>query len=454
MPRIIDFDSLWRRAAPMLLSGPATVRELTQSLDISQPTACRLLGLHSHELCVTGRARSVRYLLRRTIPDVGSIVPVYEIDETGQARQAARLHAVGARAFQVESLTSDVPGGIFDDLPYFLDGLRPAGFLGRLTARAHPELGLPQDPRGWSADQTLRYLVRFGWNTVGNFIVGERAFQLYLEHASDPPTAISTKRRPNRYLQLTRDVLAGAPPGSSAGGEQPKFLATRAPRWDVLVKFSPPRTDAVGLRLADLLVSEHLALDVLRSAGHAAAKSELVEAGDRMFLEVRRFDRTPNGRLGLLSLEALDAQFVGELKRGSWGTSVEQLARKGYLDPGLVEPVQWLSTFGELIANSDMHPGNLSFTTRGARVLGVAPVYDMLPMLYAPHQGHLPEPAFRALTPRPSAAPIWDSVCSAACSFWKAVAGHPLISRDFKKAARAHAQSVDRARALGRRLPV
>jgi hypothetical protein len=168
MPPAHDPDRLWRRAATQLTLGPTSAPELTRLLGISQPSLSRLLSKHAGELLVTGSARATRYALRRAIPDVGTRIPVYEIDEHGAARQLALLHPAGERGFHVEPTTGDADAGFHRDLPWFLDGMRPSGFLGRLVPRQHPELALPADIRLWSGDQTLRYLCRFGWNTVGN----------------------------------------------------------------------------------------------------------------------------------------------------------------------------------------------------------------------------------------------------------------------------------------------
>lgn len=452
MPPRLDFELLWLRAAPLLLNGPISVKELADRLSVSQPTLSRLLAQHRPQVLSLGKARASRYVHRRSIADVGTTVPVFEIDEEGQSRTIAVLHAVGTSGVFVEPKCADVDEGLHPGVPYFLDGMRPAGFLGRLVPRQHPELRLPDEVRLWSPDHTLRYLARAGWNAVGNIIVGEGAFERYLEHAGHPAAVIDAECE-QRYERLAVDVLSGAPPGSSAAGEQPKFLATRSPHRAVLVKFSPPRTDFVGRRLADLLVCEHLAHRVLTEHGQDGATSALIEGEDRLFLEVDRFDRTAKGRRGVIALEALDAEFSGLYERGGWGPMVDALVQAGQLHAPLLERARWLSTFGSLIGNNDMHPGNLSFITRGARVLGLAPVYDMLPMQYAPHQGHIIDRALDLPVPKPSDVGRWEDVCAAATDFWARVSRHPQVSEPFRELAQTNEQAVERARRLGGLLP-
>jgi hypothetical protein len=68
------------------------------------------------------------------------------------------LHAVLPDGFYVEPLVEGFDAAFHGDLPYFLNDLRPSGFLDRHVARQHPELELPDDSRLWSGTQTLRYL--------------------------------------------------------------------------------------------------------------------------------------------------------------------------------------------------------------------------------------------------------------------------------------------------------
>ena len=454
MPRAKDFEALWRELVRLLsrqASSPAA--ELEKQLGVSHPTLSRLVARHQDSLLVVGRARATRYSLRRLLGDVATTLPIYEIDAFGNARAIAHLHGVALEAFYVESLCDDVESRFFDDFPYFLNDLRPAGFLGRLVPRQHPDLHLPADVRLWSAEQCLRYLARFGSDLVGNLIVGDAAFQHYLHAHEAGPTPIPLKGRAASYDRRALDVLGGAAPGSSAGGEQPKFLAELTPESEnVLVKFSPPRDSALGRRRADLLVCEHLAHVVLNRFGHKACSSRVVESGSRVYLEVVRFDRAANGgRQGTLSLLALDAEFVGQLE--TWSRSAIALAAAGRIPKDLVQRIVWLEWFGQLIGNTDMHAANLSFITRGIRVLDLAPVYDMAPSLYVPLQDQLVERELRLPPPHPVIAPIWRSLVSAAEAFWSEVEQHPLISKPFKTAVKNNVAAVRKFGALAEKLP-
>ncbi len=454
MPKKISYQDLKFRLLELLrFDGPAKATNLRNQLGISQPVFSRLARQCSDELLVMGRGRLTRYAARRAITDVVPCVPIYEIDQQGGSRHLANLHALAPDGFFVEALTDDIANAVHDDLPFLLDPLRPDGFLGRLIPHRHQDMALPSDIRFWTDEHVLRYLTRYGWNMSGNLILGDEAFRLYLGHSTQPQDMVETKARAQVYAQRAEDVLSSGAAGSSAAGEQPKFLAIRAAeKAHVLVKFSPPATDALSRRLADLLVCEHLALSCLRRWGQSAARSDLLIGEGRVFLELQRFDRIGlSGRRGLLSLAALDAQYLGRLI--NWTDTVSGLVRLKLLEAKAIPQARWLELFGELIANNDMHGGNLSCFTRGTQLLGLAPAYDMLPMQYAPLHGQLIDRPFAPTLPAPGDAALWRPVCVAAADFWTKVSTHAMISPPFQTIARQNADRVKELQSLGDRLP-
>ena len=451
MPPNADHDSL---RAFLAANGPARAASLMSHFGISHASLSRLLASAGHEVLSVGRARATRYLASREILDVGRSVPVFEVLEDGTSRRMGALHGVlPGSSFYFETLADDAESGLYDDLPYFLDDLRPSGFLGRLVPRQHPELQLPADVQLWTANQCLSYLSRYGWNPTGNLILGDAAFRLHLEHSLAPRDAVEAGARAHRYPELAEDVLSFGVPGSSAAGEQPKFLVSRAPGpVPVLVKFSPPVIDATSGRAADLLIAEHHALETMSATGRAAARSEVIQAGGRTFLEVERFDRLPGGgRRGLISLRALDLQFVG--RSTSWTDTAVHLAARRILDEAAVTEIHRRQLFGRLVGNSDMHGGNLSFITRGTRLVELAPSYDMAPAIYAPAYGQLRDRPLEAPVPEAADAPHWGDACAAALQFWNRVSSDGRVSAPFRALASANAAVAERARDLQRLLP-
>jgi len=97
----------------------------------------------------------------------------------------------------------------------------------------------------------------------------------------------------------------------------------------VIVKFSEAQEGPQSMRSRDLLLAEHLALSTLGDAGIAAAKTSIYDHQAQRFLEVQRFDRVGAlGRQALISLRALDAEFVGAANQ-PWPVIAQSLAKQG-----------------------------------------------------------------------------------------------------------------------------
>jgi hypothetical protein len=189
--------------------------------------------------------------------------------------------------------------------------------------------------------------------------------------------------------------------------------------------------------------------DAVRQAQRKSAYARLADdvlqlgaGGDRMFLEVERLDRCAGGgRRGVCSLEAIDCEFVGDLT--CWVRTSEKLLAQRLISHGTHLEILWRSLFGSLIANNDMHHGNLSVFTDGTKLLGLTPVYDMLPMLYAPRAGQLIDQAFAPPRPLPEQAALWDDARQAAVALWHRVQKHRLVSTAFQKIAAANARHLN-----------
>ena len=136
--------------------------------------------------------------------------------------------------------------------------------------------------------------------------------------------------------------MQGAQPGSSAGGEQPKFSAV-VQGHAVLVKFSPAGDSPSDQRSRDLLVCEHLALHTLAQAGLPAAQTQIVMADGRVFLQSQRFDRTAKGRIGMVSLQVYDAEYVGEMD--NWAATANRMAARRLLTDNDARTLRLLDAF-------------------------------------------------------------------------------------------------------------
>ena len=428
--------------------GALSSAELQTVLGVSQPTVSRALAplIQAGEVQKVGAARKQRYVLPRTVRDVGRSVPIMRINAQGQPSPFGRMvPLVGAGA--KGAVWVDEEDGLsqrFDGLPWFLDDMRPQGFMGRTFASSHPELQLGNDPRFWSDDDVLRALALCGDDLPGNLVVGEAAFARF--HSL--PQRASRVASIADYPALADAAMQGSMGGSSAGGEQPKFCtivgggaAGDAPRH-VLVKFSPAGDAPTDQRIRDLLVCEHLALQTLAGAGIAAATSRISTGAGRVFLEVERFDRTPIhaanplglGRIGMVSLMVYDAEYVGAMD--NWAATANRMQERGLLRPADARTLRLLEAFGELIANTDRHYGNISLLLDDDD-WALAPAYDMLPMLYAPVGGELVPRNFAARPLQPTAAtlPEWPQALALARSFWAAASADARISTGFRQIA-------------------
>jgi hypothetical protein len=271
---------------------------------------------------------------------------------------------------------------------------------------------------------------------VGDLILGDEAFNTYVElqkHLSP----IEPDARATEFPQLAKQVMAGGLPGSSAHGEHPKFTAVvrRGKEGQhALVKFSPPVDTAVGRRWSDLLVAEHLAHVVLSDGGIHAARSEIHFFEGVTFLELDRFDRRgANGRVGVTSLLSIDTTLYGELD--NWIASAARLHRDRRIDMQTLEIVRLVYTFGGLIANTDRHFGNLAMLDRYDGHFSLAPIYDMLPMLFAPQNDVLIERLFEPPIPTAETMSVYRRARELAEHYWARLSADARVSDEFRELA-------------------
>ena len=414
----------------------ATSAELQARLGVSQPTVSRVLAplVRAGEVRKVGAARSQRYVLPRSIPGVGREVPVMRVDAEGAVTPFGRIVPLQGGRIWVDE--ADGLSMAHDGLPWFLNDMRPQGFMGRTFAHAHPELQLGADPRHWSDDDVLKAMALSGDDLPGNLVVGEAALQGF--HTL--PQRASRVASPLDYPLLAEQAMRGTLPGSSAGGEQPKFCTTVEGRH-VIVKFSPAGSSDVDQRTRDLLVCEHLALQTLANARLPAAHTRVFSVEGRTFLEAERFDRTARGRIGMVSLLVYDAEYIGEMD--NWAATAQRMAARGLLTAQDAADLCLLEAYGILIANTDRHYGNISLLL-DQDDWRLSPTYDMLPMLYAAVNGELVARDFMARPLQPTAATLaaWPAAMALAQVFWQAAANDDRISAGFRAIAQHNLQSL------------
>ncbi|MBP1130586.1 hypothetical protein JOE25_002145 [Serratia sp. PL17] len=430
----------------VLRNGPAASKVLTDALGISQPTLSRRIrGLAGRVLAI-GKGRATRYALCRVVGGE-SYFPLYQVDELGKVSKLLTLYPVypaGCYAVQHEQ---NGEWHLYDGLPWYLNDLRPIGFLGRAWGKAVSQvLRLPEDTQLWNEDQRLLALCHFGDDMSGNLLPGNGSYQRWLVRG--PESAVPVLDKNTRYAELAKQALAGELVGSSAGGEQPKFIAYAELKGGrcrhVLVKFCSVPTNPNAQRWSDLLIAESLALQVVAEAGLPAAQSDILLGEDRQcFLEIERFDRIgPFGRVAMVSLEALDAEFSGS-GNANWATAAEGLLKQGVIDRHTCQRMALYWAFGRLIANSDMHQGNLSFLRPEQRPVVLAPLYDMLPMAFAPtSSGNMRHQAVEIRLGHEVKGAVWRQAELMALEFWQRVSQHEPISEAFRDIAKQMLKQV------------
>lgn len=313
-------------------------------------------------------------------------------------------------------------GSVSDGLPSELADARPSGFLGRHFASTHADLRLPPRLADWSYHHVLIAMSRRGEDLPGNLIVGEESFARW-----QAPTGGAATR--NDYPSLADATIAGHPPGSSAGGERPKFGVLVDGRH-MLVKFAARggATDIVARRWGDLLILEGVALDVVGSRGISAARTSVIETPSHWFLESERFDRVgTRGRRGVLSLAAIHDE-----PADAWAHAATMLREARRLTDDDARRLRWLDAFGALIGNTDRHPYNILFFTE-EDIPRLAPAFDQVPVLYAPTgDGQVPPRVFTVPTVTSDTLDVWDDARDAAHQFWARGSEDARLSDDVR----------------------
>ncbi len=428
----------------MQSSGVVSAQQLAMALGVDRSTISRGLSGLGEAVLRMGAARSTRYALRRSVRHVGRRWPLYRIDGDGRAQSLGELHALHGGFFWEAGgappiwLRHGYANGLFPGLPFFLSDIRPQGFMGRAIAHSiRASLGVPADPRNWQDDDTLTYLLTHGDDLPGDWVLGERMVEQAWRRTDPAAARILEDMRPEHYAALADAAMAGGPVGPSAEGEQPKFTTDiytpQGGRRPVLVKFSSPLVTPAGRRWADLLAAEHHALAVLRAHGVETAQSILLDAGGRRFLEVTRFDRVgAHGRRGLLTLRAVESGLLEEAA-ADWPAVARGMAAAGLLSATDADALRLRWCFGQLIGNTDMHLANASVWFGDEEPFRLAPVYDMLPMLFAPGaQGEVVPREFVAPPVLPALREAHAAVRPWALEFWQRVAADDRISAEFR----------------------
>lgn len=361
--------------------------------------------------------------------------PMWQVSGVGGCKQLGQLY----RTDHGWSWDFSNEAGFSESLPWFIQDSLPQGFLGCQLAN---KLHVHADSSGaWSDDDVLQHIDEL--DLIGDLLIGQHQYVNFTDVAKPSPISLFDLASHSRTLP-TRQRLTG--------GVQPKFIADIETFGDCIVKFSDDITkSSIARRWGDLLVAEKIASDVLRKFGIRAPETEITQQGTQIFLISRRFDRLNNGgRNGIVSLATLAAEFLGCVMTGPWMHPVSKLIKLGFIDECIPDvSLSW--AFGHMIGNSDMHFGNISFLRSHtldswnnglpppSSRFALAPIYDMLPMAFAPRRnGTLLDGPLNIQLNNSVGNNIWCHANDMAADYWKMVTHHELISDDFKKIVELH----------------
>jgi HipA-like C-terminal domain len=416
--------------------GPSTSPDLQRLTGKSQPTISRAITQLGSRVVTLGHGRRTRYAIPQQINGLAAQQSLWWTNANGLVRRWGTLTFLAGDMVHVDAENIDVL--IDKRLPWFLSPLKLQGFLGREWAT---RLGLDGDPTRWTLEQTL-YAALCVDHPTGAISIGEPT------GTPMPATPVSPIARAKHYDSLADDVASTLPAGSSAAGEQFKFLSSLASGERVLVKFTPPRGTPFGERWHDLLHAEALALSVLGEHGVQVAVTRVLESEKRTYLESIRFDRFGlhgTGRRHLVSLDAVHDEFTPG-SRQNWAATCDALALQKRLTAREADAVRALYDFGHLIGNTDMHFGNLSLwcDDPSSGRFALAPVYDMLPMRWRTDgfNGLQDYSPFEPLRGRSEPGVALVSPRSIAQEFWQRASTHAPLSKAFCEVASTMAQRL------------
>ncbi len=423
-------------------AGPLSAADVAARLRVGKSSVARAAKSAGAKIVKLGRAQAMRYALPLAGYDGASQWSLYWIDESGEAHAFATatlvkpnaIHCYGAGLNEVTS----------DTLPWFLMPLTLRGFLGRAS---QVKLGaIANDWTGelerWSLRKRAFAAQSSAIDPAGAIVFGERALEAW---RSRETPALASDDLPNllkRYDQLAALALHGKVMDAVTDGVQPKFSTRLQDEHgglrDVLVKFSPALSTPFGVRWNDLLRAESHAMNVLRNNGFKVPFTRVFSSGTRTYFESARMDRVgARGRRHVLPLSALHSRFIGGPQR-NWVTSIEALADKKHIARTEVATTRTLFAFGQLIGNTDMHFGNLSFIAASANAISrkrfsLAPMYDMLPMRFAPgmHDAFVYAPFDVALLEGIPTSIIARALALAR-EFWQANADDEAVAADWR----------------------
>src|SRR5574344_285151 len=118
-----------QQISQLLLADPQSQTEIARALSISQPSVSMIMRGNPMLFLKTGNARATRYYLRRPVHGQSWWL-VYRVTAQGEAELFATLYSVYPQGFAY-LLHERMEWAYTDSLPWWIDDMRPQGFIGR-----------------------------------------------------------------------------------------------------------------------------------------------------------------------------------------------------------------------------------------------------------------------------------------------------------------------------------
>ena len=423
-------------------NGASSSAEIQAALKVSQATVSRLVADMQDAVVKLGAGRSTVYAVANPIGKYAAQQPIWAIDETGGVQRVGTLTHLEKSEIYIQSdgINTLFAPSAKSELPWYLTPLRAQGFLGQVLAQSLAPHDVDPHPERWGTPEILLSAL-FTHDAPGALLIGDSAIK-----PASVPRPLPAADLGAALDELARDVAKHHAAGSSAGGDQPKFMATTEQGGHLLIKFSPPRGTPFGDRWGDLLLAEVLCNESLEQHGLRVAKNRIVQTENRTYLLSERFDRIgKSGRKHVVSIGSAHAGWV-QGSYTSWSSTCDALHRQGHLRQKDAQDISDIAQFGRLTGNNDMHSGNASLFVLGHTLtemskgqFELAPVYDMLPMRWRPLRDlGLPEYAPFSVNEMVSTA----LARKAAKHFWASLSAHQLASEPLRQVANTMASSI------------
>ncbi|MCI5137807.1 MAG: phosphatidylinositol kinase, partial [Candidatus Electrothrix sp. AR1] len=168
----------------ILSLGPATSKTLAAATGTPRSTVNRKLRAIGDAIIKFDKVRPPLYYAATEAFGEGNKIHLASVDPHGNTNLWGILRPLANGGFYLEPtpvapkvLMGDEETGLYEGLPFFLDDLRPQGFIGRQIARdlnAQTDI-FPPDPRDWNQEQIGRYLIANGDDLPGNLKIGRVA---------------------------------------------------------------------------------------------------------------------------------------------------------------------------------------------------------------------------------------------------------------------------------------